>query len=55
MAEDTDETYQRGTRGMKLTRKPTWKTRLLKGVFWVAWGMGKLFDLIEWLSRLSGD
>ncbi|QKS11339.1 hypothetical protein SAMN05444149_1192 [Pseudosulfitobacter pseudonitzschiae] len=55
MAYDTDETSQRGTRETKRKRKPTWKSRLLKGAFWVAWGMGKLFDLIEWLSRLSGD
>ena len=54
MAYDTDEISQRGTRETKRKRKPTWKSRLLKGAFWVAWGMGKLFDLIEWLSRLSG-
>ncbi|MFW8595990.1 hypothetical protein [Cribrihabitans neustonicus] len=55
MAYDTDEISQRGTRETKRKRKPTWNSRLLKGVFWVAWGMGKLFDLTEWLSRLSGD
>jgi len=55
MAYDTNETSQRGTRGTKRKRKPTWKSRLLKGAFGVAWGMGKLFDLIEWLFRLFGD
>ena len=55
MAHDTDEISQRGTRETKRERKPTWKSRLLKGTFWVAWGMGKLFDLIEWLSRITGD
>ena len=55
MAQDTDEISQRGTRGRTLKRKRTWMSRLLKGVFLVAWGMGKLFDLIDWLSRLSGD
>ena len=55
MVHDTDEISQRGTRGTKQKRKPMWKSRLLKGVFWVAWAMGKIFALIEWLSRLSGD
>lgn len=55
MAQDTDEISQRGTRGRTQKRKRTWTSRLLKGVFWTAWGMGKLFDLIDWLSRLSGD
>lgn len=55
MAYNTDEISQRGTREIKRKRKPTWRSRLLKGAFWVAEGMGKLFDLIEWLSRLSGD
>lgn len=55
MAQHTDETSQRGTRGRTLKRKRTWMPCLLKGAFWAAWGMGKLFDLIDWLSRLSGD
>ncbi len=55
MAQDTDEISQRGTRGKTRRRKLTWKSRLLKGVFWGAWGMGKIFDLIEWLTRMSGD
>lgn len=55
MAYDTDEISQRGTCETKRKRKPTWKSLLVKGAFGVAWGMGKLFDLIEWLSRLSGD
>lgn len=40
MAYDTDEISQRGTRETKRKRKPTWKSRLLKGAFWVAWGWG---------------
>lgn len=55
MAHDTDEISQRGTREKTRKRKPSWKSRLLKGLFRVAWGMGKIFDLIEWLTRLSGD
>ena len=39
MAYDTDEISQRGTRETKRKRKPTWKSRLLKGAFWVAWGI----------------
>lgn len=55
MLEETNEVRRRGTDDQPQKRKQTWPSRLLKGVFWFVFVVGKIFDLIKWASQFFGE
>lgn len=51
MSYDTNEGIRRGTGGRSRKRM----VRLLRGVFWFVYVVGKIIDLIKWITQFFGE
>jgi hypothetical protein len=50
MAQETNETFPRGTRADPTKARKGRGRRLLKAIFWIVWAIDRALRLIAWLS-----
>ena len=51
MSYQANEVIRRGTG----SRSRKWMVRLLKGIFWFVYVVGKIINLIKWISQFFGE